>query len=287
MSRLRCLVRKSLCSCEEKLQSRKSDMFFLFSDDASFVIVKWNIFFQIFINYDFLSNNRLLRFYDFVSSSNFNDNYDIVLSTHSTISFWKQKQKLWRSTELDSICIIFFTLIDSLSKNVLRYFRIQRLNESNLFVIQVNVTDETINVSNEMKVLQFLVNSFCDLLKSFEIQLKILEKQLAMSVHSSKENAWIATHVNLSEQRMLKLTRKRTKNLLAIAKNEREKRKNMSTLTRCAYCDEIFEFESFMLCERCRTMNYCTRTCQIAHYKEHKIVCRVINTVSKNDSKMK
>ncbi len=81
-------------------------MFFLFSDSARFVLVTWDIFFQVFINYGPLPNNRLLRLYGFVLSSNPNDSYDIVLSTHPTAPFWEQKQKLWISAGLDSTCTI-------------------------------------------------------------------------------------------------------------------------------------------------------------------------------------
>ena len=133
-------------------------MFFLFSDSARFVLVTWDIFFQVFINYGPLPNNRLLRLYGFVLSSNPNDSYDIVLSTHPTAPFWEQKQKLWISAGLDSTCTISLTLTDPLPKNVLRYLRIQRLDESDLSVMQVDATDGIINASNEVEVLQFLVD---------------------------------------------------------------------------------------------------------------------------------
>lgn len=100
-------------------------MFFLFSDGARFVVVTCDIFFQVFINYGPLPNNRLLRLYGFVLSSNPNDSYDIVLSTHPTAPFWEQKQKLWISAGLDSTCTISLTLTDPLPKTVLRYLRIQ------------------------------------------------------------------------------------------------------------------------------------------------------------------
>ena len=285
MSRLRCLVRKSLCPCGERLQSRRSGMFFLFSDGARFVVVTWDIFFQVFINYGPLPNNRLLRLYGFVLSSNPNDSYDIVLSTHPTAPFWEQKQKLWISAGLNSTCTISLTLTDPLPKNVLRYLRIQRLDESDLSVMQVDATDGIINESNEVEVLQFLVDSFCGLLENFGTQLEMLEEQLAASVHPPGGNAWAAAHVSLGEQRVLRLARKRAEDLLAAAESGRGRRGDLSPLARCANCDKVSG--PFMLCGRCKAVTYCTRTCQVGHYKEHKVVCRVISTASKNGSEMK
>ncbi|MCJ1435303.1 hypothetical protein MMC27_004675 [Xylographa pallens] len=109
---------------------------------------------QVFINYGPLPNDRLLRLYGFVLSSNPNDSYHIVLSTRPTAPFWEQKQKLWISAGLDSTCTISLTLTDPLPKNVLRYLRIQRFNESDLSVIQADATDGIFNESNEVEVLQ-------------------------------------------------------------------------------------------------------------------------------------
>lgn len=285
MSRLRCLVRKSLCPCGERLQSRRSGMFFLFSDGARCVVVTWDIFFQVFINYGPLPNNRLLRLYGFVLSNNPNDSYDIVLSTHPTAPFWEQKQKLWISAGLDSTCTISLTLTDPLPKNVLRYLRIQRLDESDLSVMQVDATDGIINESNEVEVLQFLVDSFCGLLENFGTQLEMLEEQFAASVHPPGGNAWAAAHVSLGEQRVLRLARKRAEDLLAAAESGRGRKGDLSPLARCANCDKVSR--PFMLCGRCKAVVYCTRTCQVVHYKEHKVVCRVISTASKSGLEMK
>ena len=238
-------------------------MFFLFSDGARFVVVTWDIFFQVFINYGPVPNNRLLRLYGFVLPSNPNDSYDIVLSTHPTAPFWEQKQKLWISAGLDSTSSISLTLTDPLPKNVLRYLRIQRLDESDLSVVQVDATDKMINESNEVEVLQFLVDSFCGLLENFGTQLEMLEEQLAANVYPPGGNAWAAAHVSLGEQRVLRLARKRAKDLLAAAER------------RCANCNKVSGKK--MLCGRCKAVTYCSRTCQVAHYKEHKVVCRVIS----------
>ena len=205
----------------------------------------WDTFFQIFINYSPLPNNRLLRLYGFVSSSNPNDSYDIVLSTHPTAPFWEQKQKLWISAGLDSTCTISLTLTDPLPKEVLRYLRIQRLDESDLSIIQVDATNGIINESNEVEVLQFLVDSFYDLLEDFGTQLEMLEEQLAASVHPPGGNAWAAAHVSLGEQRVLRLARKRAEDLLAAAESGRGRRGDLSLLARCAMRELRQGFRAF------------------------------------------
>ena len=89
----------------------------------------------------------------------------------------------------------------------------------------------------------------------------------------------------MGEQRVLRLTRKRAKNLLMITESGRERRGDLLLLTRCANCDKVSR--SFMLYERCKAIIYCTWTCQIVHYKEYKVVYRVISTALKNGSEMK
>ena len=169
---------------------------------------------------------------------------------------------------------------------VLRYLRIQRLDESDLSAIQVEATDEIINESNEVEVLQSLVDSFSSLLENFRTQPEILEEQLAASVHPPGGNAWAAAHVSLGEQRVLRLARKRAEDLLAAAESGHSGRRgDLSPPARCANCDQVSG--PLMLCGRCKAVAYCTRTCQVAHYKEHKAVCRVLSTASGNDSEMK
>lgn len=252
------------------------------------MIVTRDIFSQVFINYGPIPNNRLLRLYGFVLPSNPNDSYDIVLSTHPTAPFWEQKQKLWLSAGLDSTSTIPLTLTDPLPINVLRYLRIQRLDESDLSVIQVDATDGIISESNEMEVLQFLIDSFSSLLENFGTQLETLEDQLAANVYPPGGNAWAAAHVSFGEQRVLRLAKKRAEDLLATAAaagSGRGKRGTPSPPARCANCDKVDG--PFMLCGRCKAVMYCTRTCQVAHYKEHKVVCRIIGTASKNGSDTK
>ncbi|KAK4182395.1 putative histone-lysine N-methyltransferase [Podospora australis] len=242
---------------------------------------------QVFICYGPISNSRFLRLYGFVVPGNPNDSYDLVLATHPHAPSFEQKHELWVSAGLDSTCTISLTLTDPLPKNVLRYLRIQRMNESDLGVIalqQIDATDEKISDSNEAEVLRFLVESFCRLLDSFGTQLEKLEEQLAEGVYPSGGNAWAAAHVSLGEQRVLRLARKRAEDLLsAVESGSGNVRGSLSALVRCANCGKVPA--QLMLCGRCKAVPYCGRTCQVAHYKEHKPICR--NTASRSGFEMK
>lgn len=188
--------------------------------------------------------------------------------------FHEQKQKLWASAHLDSTSTVALTLTDPLPKDVLRYLRIQRLDESDLVLAlqQTNAIDTKISNSNETQVLQFLVESIGSLLDSFGTQVEKLEEQLAEGVYSSGGNAWAAAHVSLGEQRLLRLARKRAEDMLAAMES------GNPALGRCANCEK--SSTQLMLCGRCKSVMYCGRTCQVAHFKKHKAVCRA--TASKN-----
>jgi hypothetical protein len=224
-------------------------------------------FFQVFIYYGSIPNSRLLRLYGFVVPDNPHDSYDLVLATHPSAPFFEQKHKLWVSAGLDSSCTISLTLTDPLPKNVLRYLRIQRLDESDLSVIavqQIDRTDEKISHSNEVEVLRFLVESFCHLLDNFRTPLEKLE-QLAEGVYPSGGNAWAAAHVSMGEQRVLRLARKRAEDLLsAVESGSGNVGGSLSALARCANCKKVSA--QLMLCGRCKAVAYCGRTCQVAHY---------------------
>lgn len=240
------------------------------------------LFFQVFINYGPMPNNRLLRLYGFVVPGNPNDSYDLVLATHPTAPFFKQKQKLWASAGLDSTSTITLTFTDPLPKDVLRYLRVQRLDESDVAVLalqQTNTTDAKISDSNEVEVLRFLVESIGGILNNFGTHVEKLEEQLKEGVYSSGGNAWAAAHVSLGEQRVLRLARKKAEDLLAaVESGNRNGRVSLSAQGRCANCEKISM--QLMLCGRCKSVMYCGRTCQVAHYREHKAICRA--TASKN-----
>jgi hypothetical protein len=205
------------------------------------------------------------------------DSYDLVLATHPSAPFFKQKQKLWASVGLNSTCTISLTLTDPLPKNVLRYLRIQRLDESGLAVAHqhIDATREQISQSNETEVLRSLVESFSHLLDGFGTQLEKLEAQLAEGAYSPGGNAWAAAHVSLGEQRVLRLARKRAEDLLSVVESGGGNAKGSpSALTQCANCGK--DSAQLMLCGRCKAVAYCGRTCQVAHFKEHKTICRAL-----------
>lgn len=218
-----------------------------------------------------------------------NDSYDLVLETHPMAPFFEQKRKLWESAGLDSTSTISLTLTDPLPKNVLGYLRIQRSDESDLASIarqRIDPKYEKISDSNEVEVLQSLIESFCSLLDSFGTQLEKLEKQLAEGVYPSGGNAWAAAHVSLGEQQVLRLARKRAEDMLAAVESGSGNEKGSLPApapVRCANCEK--DSVRLMACGRCKAVMYCGRTCQVAHYKEHKAKCQ--RTASKNCSQTK
>ncbi|KAK0620724.1 hypothetical protein B0T14DRAFT_429613 [Immersiella caudata] len=230
---------------------------------------------QAFIYYGTIPNNRLLRLYGFVVAGNPNDSYDLVLATHPAAPLFDKKQRLWASAGLGSNCTISLTLADPLPRNVLRYLRIQRASESDLTAMvlhQVEVGGEKISKPNEVEILQCLVESFSGLLQSFGTPLETLEEQLAAGVYPSGSNAWAAAQVSLGEQRVLVLAKKRAEDLLsAVGSGSGNVRGLPSPAVRCANCGNAPA--QLMLCGRCKAVSYCGRSCQVAHFKEHKAMC--------------
>jgi hypothetical protein len=151
--------------------------------------------------------------------------------------FFEQKHKLWVSAGLDSTSSVSLTLADPLPSSVLRYLRIQRLNESDLAVIVPHQSDaafEKISDSNEVEVLRFLVESISSLLDGFGTELEKLEEQLAEGFYTPEGYAWSAAHVSLGEQRVLRLTRKTAEDLLAaVETGSGNKRGLLSTPAQC------------------------------------------------------
>ena len=197
--------------------------------------------------------------------------------------FFEQKHKLWITAGLDSTSTVSLTLTEPLPSSVLRYLRIQRLNESDLAVVVPHQSDaafEKISDSNEVEVLEFLVESISTLLDGFALQLEKLEEQLAGGFYTPAGNAWMAAHVSLGEQRVLRLTRKTAEASLAAAESG-DKRGLSSTPAQCAKCKKALA--QLMRCGRCNEVMYCGRACQVAHYKEHKANCRA--TAAKTDSR--
>jgi hypothetical protein len=239
------------------------------------------------INYGSIPNNRLSRLYGFVVPDNPNDSYDLVLATHPMAPFFEQKHQLWIAAGLDSTSTISLTLTEPLPSRVLQYLRIQRLNESDLAVVvphQSGTALEKISDANEVEVLEFLVESISALLDGFALQLEKIEEQLVEGFYTPAGNAWLAAHVSLGEQRVLRLARKTAEASLAVAKNESgngDKKGLLSTPAQCAKCNKALT--QLMRCGRCNRVMYCGRACQVAHYKEHKADCRA--AAAKTDSK--
>jgi len=190
--------------------------------------------------------------------------------------YFEQKHKLWVAAGLDSTFTISLTLTDPLPRSVLRYLRIQRLHQSEFATIAPHQSDaavEKISDSNELEVLRFLVESISDLLDGFGTQLEKLEEQLAEGFYSPGGNKWSAAHVSLGEQRVLRLTRKITEDLLAkVESGSGNQRSMLPAPPQCAKCERASV--QLMRCGRCNKVMYCGRACQVAHYKEHKPICR-------------
>ena len=138
---------------------------------------------------------------------------------------------------------------------------------------QIDATDEKISDSNEVEVLRLLIESICHHLENFGTQLERLEEQLADGVYPLGGNAWAAAHVSLGEQQVLRLAKTSAEDLLAaVESGNGGRRALLSTPGQCANCEKVSV--QLMVCARCKAVIYCGRTCQVAHYKEHKATCR-------------
>ncbi|ATY67437.1 kinase-like domain [Cordyceps militaris] len=224
---------------------------------------------QIFIYYGSVPNNRLLRLYGFVLLDNPNDSYDLVLQTSPMAPLYEQKERLWALAGLDSTCTIPLTAKHPLPKNVLRYLRIQRLDQADVadMTLQLlNGTDGKVNDGNEIQVLQFLIDSLGSLLEGFGIPLEKLEAQLVGGFYPAGGNAWAAAQVSAGEQCILTRAKKTAKDMLAAVVDP--------LATQCANCGN--GSGALMSCGRCKAVKYCKRECQIAHFKNHKATCRTL-----------
>lgn len=198
-----------------------------------------------------------------------NDSYDLVLQTNPMAPLYEQKERLWALAGLDSTCTIPLTTRDPLPTNVVRYLRIQRLEEDDFSAMTlqlVNGTDEKINDANEAQILQFLVESIGAILDTFGVSQEKLEAQLAGGVYTSGGNAWAAAQVSLGEQRVLKAAKKRAEGLLNSVQNG-----SLPGSTQCAGCGTD---SAPLMCGRCKAVKYCGRACQVAHFRQHKAACR-------------
>lgn len=213
-----------------------------------------------------MPNNRLLRLYGFTIPNNPHDSYDLVLSTHPMAPFYEQKCRFWAIAGLDTSFTAALTLQDPLPKSVLRYLRIQRGDESDIAALAMQHIDGSygkVSDANESQVLQSLVESFDSLLQGFSEPLETLEKRLESNAGFDGYNAVAAAQVSVGEQRVLRAAKKRAQDLLEALHGGDD---------RCANC--ATKADKLMLCGKCKTVQYCERACQVAHFKEHKAACK-------------
>ena len=70
------------------------------------------------------------------------------------------------------------------------------------------------------------------------------------------------------------LSEKHGTELLKMLKDKRVQQKlPISMMTRCYGCSALKELASLMVCGGCRVNKYCSRDCQVAHWREHSKSC--------------
>ncbi|OAA71767.1 Rubisco LS methyltransferase, substrate-binding domain protein [Akanthomyces lecanii RCEF 1005] len=227
---------------------------------------------QVFIYYGPVPNSRLLRLYGFVLPDNPHDSYDLVLQTSPMAPLYEQKERLWKLAGLETACTIPLTSSDPLPDKVLQYLRIQRLDDSELSAMATQIATGAhgkVSDENETQILQFLAESIKAILEGFAIPSEELAAQLADGVYPEGGNAWAAAQVSAGEQRVLKLAQERAEGLLAAVGDELDA---LPPPNRCTNCRK--DSAQLMACGRCKAVKYCGRDCQVAHFKEHKTLCR-------------
>lgn len=206
---------------------------------------------------------------------NASNSYDLVVQTSPLAPLYELKERLWKLAGLELTSTIPLTLADPLPNNLLRYLRIQRLDESDLGPMTLQIAsgkDEKVSNANEMQVLQFLIGSFHALLATFKTPLETLEAQLSDGgAYPPGGNSWAAAQVSVGEQQVLKLAKTRAEGLLAAVTDVSG---STSLPNQCAKCGTESAATQLMACGRCKAVRYCGRECQVAHFKEHKVLCR-------------
>ena len=79
-------------------------------------------------------------------------------------------------------------------------------------------------------------------------------------------------YINSDRRDALKFFRKRT-SCKCLKKMHLEARNTLPKLGACWNCDKEAERVSLSICSKCMVMQYCSRECQVANYKEHKEYC--------------
>jgi hypothetical protein len=182
---------------------------------------------------------------------------------HTSAPLYSQKVSLLELAGLQVNSTFPLKLSDPLPPDVLRYLRIQRLSSSEIFTTEAkHGARNIVSARNESEILNALIEACEGLLAGFGIPIEELEAKIVSGVYQKGDNVWMAAQVSVGEQRILKMTLQKARELLA--------------LVICAQCGKASEDNK--RCGRCRKVVYCGTACQKSHYKEHKVICRTYAT---------
>ncbi|KAJ3256722.1 hypothetical protein HK103_005217 [Boothiomyces macroporosus] len=207
---------------------------------------------QVFINYGKIANNRLLRLYGFALDSNPNDEYELVLSTNIGSPNFVEKVMLLKQNNLDSTVNIPMTIQDPLPTAILQYLRIQRASEEELEMIETAMKPVTIR--NELEITNALIEALLLVLAGYRYKSGELENL----IHTLKAPARYAAIVSLGEQRIL-------------LKSLQQAQIHYNCLN-CQLCNT--KQLGNKKCGKCLLVAYCSRECQVADWKTHKVKCK-------------
>lgn len=206
----------------------------------------------MFINYGKIANNRLLRLYGFALDSNPNDEYELVLSTSIGSPNFVEKAMLLKQNNLDSTVNIPMTIQDPLPSAILQYLRIQRASEEELEMIETAM--KPITIRNELEITNALIEALQLILAGYRYKTEELENL----IHTLKAPARHAAIVSLGEQRIL-------------LKSLQQAQIHYNCLN-CQQCNT--KQLGNKKCGKCLLVAYCSRECQVADWKTHKVKCK-------------
>jgi hypothetical protein len=178
---------------------------------------------------------------------------------HPLAPLYVQKVTLLESVGFQVNSTFSLKLCDPLPLDVLRYLRIQRLSSSEISTIEAkDKVRNIVSARNEAEILKALIEACEGLLAGFGIPLEELEEKIVSGIYQKGDNVWAAAHVSAGEQKILKMTLQKAREVLA--------------LVICSQCGKASEDNK--RCGRCRKVVYCGTDCQRSHYKEHKATCK-------------
>jgi hypothetical protein len=165
---------------------------------------------------------------------------------------------LFESADLDANFSVPLSLTDPLPEDLLRYLRIQNLDYSEIFSEAAKNGARTIvSARNEGVSLNTLIEACEVLMDGFKFPLEMLEANIAANLYENNGNKWAAAQVSIGEQRIIKKTLQKARDLL--------------DLIVCAQCGKADN--NNRRCGGCRNVVYCGTDCQKNHYKDHKVSC--------------